>query len=798
MKSIFTIIFCFQLIVLNAQQKAELIGVVTSSSNKEILSNVAVTVFNAKTNVLIEYSYSNENGEYKIPIKKGMKIYVKADLLGYKDYKSEAFVLLENSTRNIILKESTEELDEIVIFQKKKLIRLSGDKLIYNIENAGLGEGNDGLETISKLPGMRLDKDENIVFRGNANLQIMINGKRSLLSGDALTQYLKTLGGENIKKIEVISNPSARYDAEGTAGIVNIQLKRGKDIGLTGSLFSSIGGDYYRNSNGANLYYQSGKWNFNLSGRYARFNSINERAIIRTITNPGNIVVLEQLNDWFPKSNSSSGKFGGEYSIDKNQVIGTSWNYNKYKSKDQTLGRTNEYINGAYDRYTLLNELANEKQNTLTGTLYYTYQSDSLDTKLNVQLNYANYDNDKNEVTENEYFLANKSKYQNDFVIGLTNPATYNIINSIIDLEQKLNDTYKLETGVKYSFVDNDYDNKYAIRNVNGEFVPNIQRSNKLLYKEHILSGYGILAMNSEKWNIQAGLRVEHINYRATSITANITNKKKYTSWFPSLSINKMFENDKIQFSYSRRIQRPKYLDLNPFYEYLDTYNVSVGNPNLQPQFTNAFNIAWIHKQKTSLSLYSNFNSDVIYYKVDYNPIENITINSQDNIASSVNVGLSFSTSLKLKKWWSIYVNNDLSYNRMKSTITNYQFDDDGYNWYVNLNNEFSLKHNWKLFLEGFYNLGGVYGNWNNKPSYDISFRVRKTFADNKWRVQLKGDNLLKKSLFSSIVTQQNVVSDWTNKWETRRISLSITYNFGAGKKKSAKRANLNDEKNRL
>ncbi|MGY0407585.1 MAG: outer membrane beta-barrel family protein, partial [Polaribacter sp.] len=313
-----------------------------------------------------------------------------------------------------------------------------------------------------------------------------------------------------------------------------------------------------------------------------------------------------------------------------------------------------------------------------------------------------------------------------------------------------------------------------------------------------ILSGYGIIARNFKKWNLQAGLRVEHINYKASSIRANTVTKRKYTSWFPSFSINRKFDKDKVQFSYSRRIQRPKYLDLNPFYEYLDTYNVSVGNPNLQPQFTNAFNFTWIHKQKTSISFYSNFSSDVIYSKVDYNPTENITINSQDNIASSTSAGLSFSTNIKPKDWWTLYVNSDLSYNRMKSTIVDYQFNDEGYNWYVILNNEFSLKNKWKIFFEGFYDFGGVYGNWNNKPSYDISFRVRKMFANNRWKFQLKGDNLLKKSLFSSVVTQQNVITDWTNKWETRTISLSITYNFGNGKKKTLKKANLKDEKNRL
>lgn len=798
MKSVLTIVIFFQILVATAQNNVQLSGKVTSKETKEVLAFTAVTVFNATTNKLISYEYTNEKGEYQFKIPSETSVYMKADLLGYNDYQSEKITLLKNTIKHIQLSESAEVLDEIEIFQKKKLISLKGDKLIFDVEKSGIGEGNSGLETISSLPGMRLDKDDKIVFRGSSNLQVMINGKRSLLSGDALTEYLKTVGGDNIKKIEVITNPSARYDAEGTAGIINIQLKKAVDAGLTGSLYTAIGGEYFKNSNGGSLYYQSGKWSMNASGRYARFNSINEREIVRNVQNGTTTNTAEQLNDWLPKSKIYSGKFGIEYSADKNNVFGTSVNYNVYKSDEETLGKTNEYSNKTFKKYTLLSEEANKINKTLTGNLYHTYTSDSLDTKINTQFNYAFYNNSSNEITSNEYFLPNNTKYQNDFIIRLNNPASYKIFNTKLDVEQQLNDNFNIETGIKYSYVNNDYDNQYSVKNTSGIFEANLQRSNHLLYKEHIFSAYGIVAYNTENWSLQAGLRAENINYETNSLTTNTKNNKEYTSWFPSFSVNRMFEKNKLQFSYSRRIQRPRYLDLNPFYEYLDTYNVAVGNPNLQPQFTNAFNIAWVNRQKTTLSLYANFNSDVIYYKVAYNPTENITVNSQDNIANSIHSGLSFSTSFNPTKIWTSYFNTDISYNRKKSEITDYQFDNSGYAWEVSLNNEFDLKNNWKVFASGYYYDGGTSGNWKNNPAYDISFRIRKTFNDGKWRLQLKGDNILKKSLMSAVVTQENVTTNWINKWETRRITFSVTYNFGKGKKKSVKKADLGDEKSRL
>ncbi len=798
MKASITILIMLQVFFLRAQNKVDVSGKVTAKETNRALAFTAVRAFDAENNKLITYAYCNENGEYEINIPTNTRIYIKAGLLGYGNYKSEVFTVSKNDIKDIQLTESAETLKAVEVFQRKKLIQLKGDKLIFDIEKSGIGEGNTGLETISSLPGMRLDKDDKIVFRGSSNLQVMINGKRSLLTGDALTQYLKTIGGDNIKKIEVITNPSARYDAEGTAGVVNIQLKKAIDLGLAGNIYSSIGGQYFKNSNGANLYYQSGKWSINTSGRYARSNSINEREIIRKVQNGATVNTAEQLNDWLPRSKSYSGKLGVEYSLNKDNVLGTSFNYNVYDSDEETIGKTNEYTNSIFNQYTLLNEQGKKREGTLTGNIYHTYTSDSLDTKVNTQFNYAIYNNESDEITENQYFLSNNTKYRDDFIIKLNNPATYRIFNTKLDVEQKLNEKSNLETGIKYSYVDNDYDNQYAIKNTSGVFGPNFQRSNHLLYKEHIFAAYGIIGYNTEKWSLQGGLRTESIEYGSNSLTSGVKNSKKYTSWFPSFSINRMFENDKIQFSYSRRIQRPRYLDLNPFYEYLDTYNVQVGNPGLQPQFTNAFNFSWINKQRTTLSLYGNFNTDVIYFKVDYDPTENITINSEDNIASSINAGISFSTSMNPIETWTLYLNTDVSYNRMESDITDYKFDNSGYAWEASLNNEFKFKNNWKFFANGYYYNGGTYGNWKNDPAYDISFRLRKVFNNDQWRLQVRADNVLRKSLMSAVVTQQNVTTDWVNKWETRRFAFSATYNFGKGKKKAAKNIDLKEEKGRL
>ena len=237
---------------------------------------------------------------------------------------------------------------------------------------------------------------------------------------------------------------------------------------------------------------------------------------------------------------------------------------------------------------------------------------------------------------------------------------------------------------------------------------------------------------------------------------------------------------------------------LNPYYEYIDTYNVSVGNPDLTAQFTNAFEFVWINKQKTSLSLFANCSSDEMYQIINYNPATKITTLYYDNIGSSKSIGLSFNTSWSVKKFWEIQLNSELSYGQAKSDLEGYKFNDSGISYYAGVNQSFKFGKNWSATWNSFYSQPGNYGNTTFKPSYDISFSVQKDFLDKKLRLNLSAQNVLKKSQWIQNTQQGNVTTNWTNRWETRKFTLSATYNFGNGKKKEVKAADLGDEQGRL
>lgn len=797
-KFIILVLFFYSSVLLS--QELTLTGTISTTKTNAPIPYTTIAVFDVSTDKLLGYAYSTENGTYTLTFKNAT-FYMKVESLGYVAYKSENItVIATTKTMNVSLEEDISELDTVVILQKKRLIKMTGDKMIVDVDRSGLGTGNDGLETLSKLPGMRLDKDENIIFRGDGNLQILINGKPSLLSGDALTQFLKTLSGDNIKAVEIIANPSAKYDASGTGGILNIRLKKAVYQGFTGNVYGSVGyAEFIKNSYGFNLYNQSEKWNLNAGMYYGYFESVNHRNVVQTISEPDLETTLDQLNDWFPISTSLTSKLGVSYAVSKNATLGTSLNFNIYNSNEETKGRTNEFYNGNYERFTVLNTTMDGTNKRLTGNLYYSYASDSLDTKFDVQVNYANYNNTQDQVTSNEYFtVSDNQQYRTSEIIRNDNPTKYNILSTRIDFEKELSNGFKLETGMKYSYVSNNYTNLLFERDATSDFQLDTNRSNELLYKESIGALYGIMNYNRENWSFQAGLRAEYIDYDATSKTSNTTNADDYVSLFPSFSINHNLDYNQFKFSYSRRIQRPRYLSLNPFFEYIDTYNIQIGNPNLRPQFTHAFDFTWVRKQKTSASIYAKFTKDQMDQVIDYDESTQITSLYQANIATSEDVGITLNTSVSPYTFWDIDFSGDFSFNHIRSEIPNFSYDETGTNWFSSINQTFTLKNDWTLYWDSFYTGRGQFGNTLSKPSYDMSFRVKKYFFDQKLRLLVKADNVFKTNRWRSVTQQDNVTTNWTNRWETRKFTLSVTYNFGSGKKKRVKAIDLNDEQRRL
>ncbi len=778
--------------------QANIHGQVKDAETLEGLPSCLVQVYNASNDSLIEYTITNDSGFFSVS-HPGKSLFLNVRMISFTEYRSPVFGEGNIPFLNIELLPDSNMLNEVTLLKKKKLIRLVGDKMIYDVEKSGLADGNSGFDILKRIPGMRTDKDDNLIFRGNGNLQILINGKPSLLSGEALKAFLKSLSGEELLQVELITNPSAKYDAEGTAGIVNVKLKKSFKQGFSGTFYGGLGyGDFPKNHQGINLYNQSGKWNFNLGFYHGYSSSVNNRKVIQTSENDSSTLQLKQFNDWLPKTRWLSAKSALSYEISNGFDVGASLNLSQSMAHEETLGLTEEWSNGNYDKYTTLLSLEDWMRQSLLSNAFIKHVSDSSRQTIDFQVSFANYEKEQEKTTRNNYLnVSDDSPWRNEFAIHNTNPPHFKILSSRLDVEKSFLKTWKLETGLKFSQIENQYQIRLETENLNGELELDTSRSDQLLYTEQNTGIYAILNKAWKDWNFQIGLRSEYIKFKGES-QLRATNSDSYYSFFPSFSINREIAEQQFKLGYSKRIRRPMYMELNPYFNFIDTYNIQIGNPNLQPQYSHNFDFNWVPNDLISLSVFSNFSNNVMYSILKYDAATKSTTMFQDNIAKSNNMGMSLSKTFELTDYWDLELYGDFSFNQISSNLEGFSFNEKGNNYYLNLSSIWDLPKNWTINYSAHYSSGGQYGNSRDRDSYDMTFSVRKWFLNKKLRLSFKARDILKTNIYRSVTTQDNLVTDWSNKWETRVFSLSVSYNFGGGKRKSIKKADLRDEESRM
>ena len=713
--------------------------------------------------------------------------------MGYTQYNKEITAPNLPEMLNVTLVKEQNQLNEVVVDARKNAITIKGDKTIIDVDASGIGNGNNGLETVARVPGMRLDKDQNLVYRGNKDIQVMINGRKSLLSGDALREYIRSLKGSDIKSVEIIAQPSSRYEAAGTAGIINIVLKKSSATGLSGNISTAAyKGDYFKSRQGGRLFYNDSLWTITTNGSYYNGKSVNYRHIKQNIAIDGNEKIIDQYNTWLPVTTSSSLNFAVERKINKNQIISTEWQYYNEKSDETTQGYTNEYLDNNLKNTVNLNQFFKVPEKRVSGNVFYNYTSDSLTTKLDVQANFLQFSKKKNGAQTNDY--ANGSFME----LAGENKTSYTIANLQADFRQKFKKNINFEAGAKYSYVKMDYYNRYKTNNTELLFIPDSLLVNDFKYDEKLASGYVQASGEFGRWNIQAGMRMEYYNFAATSQINFKVNKGEYANLFPSLSLGYKNENNQYQFSYSKRIGRPNYLSLNPYYEYIDAYTLNIGNPALQPQYYDSFELSYIYKSKLNLSLYGYLYKDGFIQVIDYQREQNYNVTYDANAAKGNRFGFSASMPYEPAKWWTMQLSLDTYLTGEKSTIENFSYNGTGFGYDLNFYQSADLKGNWKFTMNCFYNGRSTTPSGFTQATYDMSFSAKKSLLNKKLVAEAGCTNLLKKSLYNETTRINNVSTDWTNRWETRNYYVQLTYYFGSGKNKEVKATSLKDETKRM
>ncbi len=766
---------------------------------------VNVLLLNAADSSLAKAAVTDLDGAYIIENIADNQYFIKASMVGYEDFNSPIFNINEANKQikfqPVKLQLSSTELKEVVVSVKRPFIEQQVDRTVLNVENSIVGSGSTALEVLEKAPGVMIDQqNDQIKLKNKSGVLVMIDGKRSYLSNDQLTQMLRNMSSDQIASIEIITNPSSKYDAAGTSGIINIKLKKNQTFGTNGTFSTSVGnaflpdafGELYRGSMNLNLNNRSEKFNVYGNLGVNRNTNYNDNSLYRVVNFENTRSVFDQLSQRRTLGYYYSGKFGVDYFVSKKTTIGIMLDGGFWDGDMVGINRTDiiEIRNDITTNSSLLQNstLAMNNQN-ITANFNVKHEFDGKGKELTFDMDYSGYRNDGFQNFSTDYFDAN-NQLTNNMLQRNTTPTFVNIYAAKVDFTLPMKNKMKLETGVKSGFVKTDNDFLFE-QNIDNNWTIDRGKTNTFVYDELVNAAYMNVSKQWEKWSVQAGLRAEHTYSKGNSVTLNKVVERNYLSLFPTFFLNQnISENHAMRYSYSRRIDRPNYSQLNPFLFFLDPFTFEEGNPFLQPQFTDNLELTYTFKGEFSLSLgYSNttdYMNDVIVQDDATRTTKQTSVNLDQFENYSANVSLP----IPVQKWWmmmnqvSVYYNRFQDDNLSGGQLNVGQF---AYNFYTS--STFTLPKEWAAEVNMWYNSPNVYGIVRaEKPQYAINAGLSKAFWEKKGRLKLNVSDIFLTSFFRGRVDYQNVDLDVSSRWTSRRATATFTYNFGNQNVKAARR----------
>lgn len=788
------LLFCLQ----NAKaQSVKVIGTVTDQ-NKKALSYASVSLIHLPDSASVSLRATSENGTYEFKAQAG-KYLIKALAVGYQKNQTAAFEIGSSDVNapSITLKEVSQQLKEVTIVSKMPVISQKADRVIVNVEQMNTA-GDNSLEVLSRAPGVKLDKDENIILKGKSGINVMIDGKMSYMSGTELTTYLKSLPADALSKLELISNPPSSFDAAGTAGIINIKLKRNRIQGFNGNM--NLGGGYGKYGKiygGTNLNYNTGKLSTFLRLNAGRYASYNRLTLKRTIGDEQ----YNQVNFWHPTTNSLNYSTGADYFINDKNTLGLM--IKGFTAPEKTKVNSNSVNYNAAGAKAGGTEMFNPQSNTEKNhafNLNYRLKTDTLGGEFGFDADYVRYDNSKNETFVNTYLDAANNII--DAPVNLRNNGMGNVSIYSLKADYSLNfsKTLKLETGLKSSWVK-------SLSNVsfdslkNEGWINDPRRTNLFSYNENINAGYLSLDQSFKNIQIKGGLRAEQTIGNGVSAGTNALIERKYWKLFPTLFVSiKLDSNNLVTAAYRKSINRPSYSSLNPFTFYSDPYTALQGNPLLQPSYSNSFEFNYSYKDFRILTLsYSRGNgfiSEVIYQ----NNATKESITSPENLSKTTNFYLSTGSPFNVTKWWNTNTDFSASYNKTESPIQGSGYNAEAWSWSVSTDNTITLPKNYSLSIYAYYDSPNVSGLFHSLESSQVNVGAKKIFWRKNATLAFKVNDVFNNSKFRANLQYNNVKTFWQNEWESRKVSLTFTYKFGNMKMKTARnrKTGTGDEESRV
>ncbi len=769
---------------------------------------VSISLLNSSDSSIVKFTVSDKTGSFSFPDIKPGTYLIQASAAGAKPEYSSQVAVSENGTADagtLTLQPASKNMKEVVVTSKKQFIERKIDKTVLNVDASITNAGSTAMEVLERAPGVQVDNDGNISLKGKQGVIVMMDGKPSYMSGTELANFLRGMPASTIDQIEIMTNPSAKYDASGNSGIINIRTKKQKLKGFNGSLALAYGqGEYPKTNNSLTLNYRINKVNMfgTFSGNYREWNKTLN--IKRLYSNPDGSprAIFDQEANSIRSHGNYNAKLGMDYYAGKRTTIGfVLTGYTTPGSEDGVnisylkshVGVTDSIVKAdMHEKYTWKNGGIN---------LNFRHQFDSAGTELTADLDYLTYSSNRDQNFFNNTYHSDWSPKAGDQLAGKL-PSDIHIYSAKMDLTRPFKNGLKMEAGVKTSFVKTD--NIAGYFNVVGnDYQVDYEKTNRFEYEENINAAYVSFSKTIGKWGLQAGVRVENTRYdgyqHGNDFRSDSAFSNSYTNAFPTTYIT-YESNSKNQWglSFGRRIDRPDYEDLNPFLFFLDKYTYGSGNPYLRPTYSNNIDLSHTYNRKFTTTLSYSLTTDMVSESFRQDGLT--TIQSNGNYGKMHMAGISFEGQFKIAKWWSITPYTEIRYRNITADLYGERIDREGTYALFHTNNQFTFKKGWAAEAQGFYRTKIIQGQLLIKDIYQVQAGVSKQVLKNKGSVKLTVRDIFKSLGGRGNISMPGTEASFRQTNDSRVATISFNYRFGKPIKGIQKRktGGASEEQNRI
>lgn len=784
-------------------------GSVKEAENQLGIDGATVSLLLTKDSSLIKTAITDKQGNFVFEYIREGNYLISASAVGHSNIYSKLFIVPEKNTSLTIealqLPPVDRSLKDVTITSKKQFIERKLDKTVVNVDASLTNAGITAMDVLEKSPGITVDKDGNVSLKGKQGVMIMMDGKPTYLTPQDLANLLRSMPSANLDQIEIMTNPSAKYDAGGNAGIINIKTKKNKQKGFNGSLSLGYGqGFYSRTNNSLNINYRNNKFNVFSTVSLNRRTNFQQLDIMRIYKTPNQSVtaIFDQNSRTKRYKENNIAKIGVDYYANKKTTIGMV--LTGFINAENQNGVNKSYLKNnqaVVDSIAISTSAEDGSWKNKGINVNLRHQIDSTGKEFTMDADYVSYNSSKYQPFSNITYLPNGTIINSSRLIGEL-PSVINIYSVKADYTHPLKSGIKMESGLKTSFVNTDNTAGYfnIIDNVK---LPDYEKTNRFTYKENINALYLNASKEIKKWGFQAGLRLENTNYSGNQFgnpqRSDSSFQRSYVGLFPTMfaSFNANTKNQ-FTFSYGRRINRPAYEDLNPFMFYLDKYTYGEGNPFLRPSYANVLEVS--HTFSEWLTTTINYSHTKDLFNETFEQRGYATVVKQGNFASSNNASISISAQKPVTKIWMLIVYAEANYSQYKGLLYGNNGINEGYNYMININNQFKFTKGWSAEVSGFYRTKGIEGQISISPLGQVNAGVQKEVLNKKGTVKLNIGDAFYTMIQNGKVDILNTDASFHQYSDSRIVSLNFTFRFGKLMKGTQKRktGGAGDEQNRV